>query len=175
MNSIIDKLGCSYIKNSFNPLNNYFSLLQTRVRDQFIQDWRSSISSMSKLTYFCQFKTDFTIAKYITLLDSDRLIRQLASFRLSSHSLEIETGRRLNIPKENRICKCCNLNQIESEYHFLLCCPTYSTIRNVHLGRISWPSIGKFNAIMSSNSKKNISKTALFIKEAFKKRKETLQ
>ena len=39
--------------------------------------------------------------------------------RLSSHRLAIETGRWQNILRENRLCKNCNLNKIETESHFL--------------------------------------------------------
>ena len=45
------------------------------------------------------------------------------TFRESAHSLEIEVGRYSNVPRENRLCKYCNLNVVESEYRFLLSCP----------------------------------------------------
>ena len=45
---------------------------------------------------------------------------------MSTHKLEIETGRYKNIDKEKRVCKVCNLSKIESEEHFLLECPKYS-------------------------------------------------
>jgi hypothetical protein len=40
-------------------------------------------------------------------------MRQLfTKFRVSDHSLEIESGRYKNITREERICKNCNLNEI---------------------------------------------------------------
>jgi hypothetical protein len=46
-------------------------------------------------------------------------MRQLfTKFRVSDHSLEIETGRYENITREERICKNCNLEEIGNEYHF---------------------------------------------------------
>jgi hypothetical protein len=48
-------------------------------------------------------------------------MRQLfTKFRVSDHSLEIETGRYKHITREERICKNCNLNEIGDEYHFFL-------------------------------------------------------
>jgi hypothetical protein len=48
-------------------------------------------------------------------------MRQLfTKFRVSDHSLEIESGRYQNIMREERICKNCNLNEIGDEYHFLI-------------------------------------------------------
>jgi hypothetical protein len=50
-------------------------------------------------------------------------MRQLfTKFRVSDHSLEIESGRNKNITREERICKNCNLNEIGDEYHFFLKC-----------------------------------------------------
>ena len=43
----------------------------------------------------------------------------LCRFRISAHSLIIETGRHQNIPSENRLCTNCRI--VENEYHFFLC------------------------------------------------------
>ena len=51
----------------------------------------------------------------------------LAKLRLSSHSLQIEMGRRNNIPREQRRCHC--REPVEDELHFLLRCPSYDDIR----------------------------------------------
>ena len=42
--------------------------------------------------------------------------------RTSTDSLEIELGRRRNIPSSDRICKRCNLNEVEDEIHFVVAC-----------------------------------------------------
>jgi hypothetical protein len=60
-------------------------------------------------------------------------MRQLfTKFRVSDHSLEIESGRYKNITREERICKNCNLNEIgdELEYHFFLKCTANQIILN---------------------------------------------
>jgi hypothetical protein len=58
-------------------------------------------------------------------------MRQLfTKFRVSDHSLEIETGRYQNITREERICKNCNLNEIGDEYHFFLKCTANHSLRN---------------------------------------------
>jgi hypothetical protein len=46
-------------------------------------------------------------------------MRQLfTKFRVSDHSLKIESRRYKNITREERKCKNCNLNEIGDEYHF---------------------------------------------------------
>ena len=54
--------------------------------------------------------------EYYLLFFSNFKMRQLfTKFRVSGHSLEIESGRYKNITREERICKKCNLNEIGDE------------------------------------------------------------
>ena len=58
-------------------------------------------------------------------------MRQLfTKSRVSDLSLEIESERYQNIMREERICKNCNLNEIEDEYHFFLKCTANHSLRN---------------------------------------------
>ena len=48
------------------------------------------------------------------------------------HFLEIERGRRYTrIKKENRICKFCDLKEVEDESHFFFRCKHNHTLRNI--------------------------------------------
>ena len=62
-----------------------------------------------------QIKSDFSMKKYLSLPSP-----ALAKFRLSCHSLAIETGRYIRppLPPEKRPCQVCKV--IEDEKHFLL-------------------------------------------------------
>ena len=53
--------------------------------------------------------------KYIDAIMNAKLKKQLSRFRVCSHSLEIETGRYHNIDRNDRKCKLCNQNTVESE------------------------------------------------------------
>ena len=44
----------------------------------------------------------------------------LCKMRVSDQFLEIERGRYTRIKKENRICKFCDLKEVEDEFHFSL-------------------------------------------------------
>jgi hypothetical protein len=90
----------------------------------------------------------------VDIILNDKLRQQLTCLRLCSHSLDIELGIYNNIERSNRLCKLCNQNAVESEYHFVLRCSPYSGIRSKYLGQCSWPTIQKFNALMSNKSKK---------------------
>ena len=64
-------------------------------------------------------------------------------YRLSDHSLAIETGRHKKtwLPKEKRLCVHCNLAQVETEAHFLLSCPKYLSIRNQYFPKFTVQNI----------------------------------
>jgi hypothetical protein len=46
----------------------------------------------------------------------------LCKFRTTNHKLPIEHGRWNNIPRENRKCNLCNLEEIGDEFHYILNC-----------------------------------------------------
>jgi len=49
-------------------------------------------------------------------------------YRLSEHSLTIETGRQTWLSKEERLCPHSTENQVETELHFLTSCSKYKNI-----------------------------------------------
>ena len=55
----------------------------------------------------------------------------LSKLRLSSFKLAIVTGKWFKTKKEERICKFCDLNEVEDETHFLLQCRNYKGLRKV--------------------------------------------
>ena len=59
INSIIDHLGFSHLLLNFDHSVDYTSLLKTRLRDQFIQEWSTCINNTSKLDYYKRSKTTF--------------------------------------------------------------------------------------------------------------------
>ena len=84
-------------------------------------------SSEGKLRTLQKFKIEYCMETY--LLDLPNLDRSTAVARLkmSAHRLAFETVRyvRPKICKEQRICKNCDLEEVEDESHFLLKCPLY--------------------------------------------------
>ena len=64
----------------------------------------------------------------------------LVKLRISSHKLRIETGRYDNIPRDERLYNLCNCNRIGDETHFLLDCPSFSSIRDMFFSKLE-PSL----------------------------------
>ena len=85
------------------------------------------MSSVSDV--FCLDGEDSKVEKFV-LLNLNRSHRSLlAQIRSGTLPLEIETGRFRGTKLEQRICKLCDDDQIESEIHFILLCKRYSKSR----------------------------------------------
>ena len=102
-------------------------------------------------------------------------ITMLAELKVCSHSLEIETGRYHNIDRNDRKCKLCNQNTVESEYHFLLCCPAYLEIRRKFKINTNLPNLSMFRNILGYQNGVVINSVARFISDGMTLRDEILR
>ena len=82
----------------------------------------------SKLRTYSFLKTTPGFETYLSEIQNIDHRITLTKFRLSNHSLKIETGRHDRIEKTKRFCPFCP-NQIEDEKHALLQCKTYNKLR----------------------------------------------
>jgi len=58
-------------------------------------------------------------------------------FRAGSHGLEEETGRRQGHAREQRVCKLCDQQEVESVDHFIWSCPLYTTTRTAFIDSLT--------------------------------------
>lgn len=150
--------GLMYIwENQFDteiPLN----IIKQRLIDTYLQKWYTEINNSNRLQTYCIFKHSFELENYLDIIRENKYRVTLSRFRTSSHNLNIETGRYENLPREQRICKSCNMKKVETEYHFLLVCPRYRELRIKFFKPYycHWPNLFKFETILASKSKKTI-------------------
>ena len=111
--------------------NLFVSVMKKAVQSKYVSSWNAVITEYPVLRTYCKFKKEFKFEMYLYLIKDPKLRKCLSRFRLSSHKLQIEMGRHCypKKPEEQRICKLCNLNEVESEIHFLLQCPFYTNER----------------------------------------------
>lgn len=89
----------------------------------------------NKMRTYALFKKIFRYENYLDFHPDFRKRRMITKLRISAHKLEIEMGRyqsksvRRKEPKE-RLCKQCDLKEMEDEKHLVMSCPKYSNIRN---------------------------------------------
>jgi hypothetical protein len=114
----IHGFGNVWANQSINSEQLFLKHFVQRLKDMFLQDWHEAVNSNRKLSWYILFKKEFTYEYYLDMLDIKKFRFAFVNFRVGSHELEIETGRHRNISRQNRLCKACNKNAIEDEYHF---------------------------------------------------------
>ena len=171
----LDTLGLGDVWINADARLNFYATIQRRIRDQYIQSWNESLTAYPKLQFYSKFKKKYEFESYLVNIKNEKLLHLLIRFRISAHKLSIEQGRYQGVNRNERICRMCNDNFIENEYHFLLTCPKYKDLRNKYFRNTSWPTIDKFSRILSSENKNLQIKTAIYLQKAFERRELSMQ
>ena len=113
--------------------SSFYEVISERVRNCELQLWPSDLYMMPKLKLYSKYKVSRKEELYLLLPIPRRLRVDLARYRTTSHSLEIELGRHYNIALADRLCKLCrshNVVAVEDEIHAMFKCEAYNEIRN---------------------------------------------
>jgi hypothetical protein len=176
------------IKADININSADYSILEINkvFQDQYKNYWTANLFNDSnttngnKLRDYRKYKHHFRKEEYLSTLNSRKLRSSFAKLRLGAHKLHIETGRYSKeklIPSE-RICKMCELNVCEDEFHFVMSCELYKDERANFLHEISklFPFTQNFNNttmfgwIMANLDENVLLKTGKYIHQIFEKR-----
>ena len=88
------------------------------------------------------------------------------------HHIEIEAGRwtRPRTPVNERLCNTCNC--LEDEYHFVIECCLYNSLRRKYIDQIYRvrPNMYKFVNLITSDNTRTINNLAIYVHKAFKVR-----
>ncbi len=138
--------------------------VKLKLKDQYIQKWRSDVNMSEKCCLYKYFKLEYGLENYLSTLPN-KLRIAITKFRISNTKLPIEQGRYNNVPRHHRFCKLCNINVVGDEYHLLLECPFLSETRKLYLPRyyIQHINMIKFNMIMTSTSRPLMLKLSKFL------------
>ncbi len=100
-------------------------------KENYLTYWKETTEKQSKLERYLALNRYYTTAEYLSTVKDCKLRRQMTRYRLSGHTLTIETGRYRQhwLPRESRICPHCTHGEVETEQHFLTSCPNYEEIR----------------------------------------------
>ena len=98
----------------------FMNIFKQRIRDVFIQNWENDLSNMSRATTYNLFKS-FEFQEYLNKISIKKYRTSLTKLRVSSHKLEIESGRwtkPVKTPRTERVCKFCHT--LEDEFYFVI-------------------------------------------------------
>ena len=132
---------------------------------QSLQEWnglsanpRTAPSLNAKLcTYVNWFRLPDTSNPYFLLPVSGSRMKRFLRFRASSHSLPIETGRRVKpqIPRSARVCCHCSSQAVGDENHFVFECPYLQSLRDKYLFLFDIP-IQSMPSFLSQKDRMNV-------------------
>ena len=163
--SILQQHGLEYVWQLQSEIEIPFETIKLRIFDTYKQNWYSAIHNSPRLQSYSIFKHQLELEKYLDVIHEKKSQISLSRFRTSSHDLKIESGRYNSTPRQRRLCRSCSMNKVEDEYHFLLVCPKYRELRLKYFKAYycHWPTVRKFEILLSSTSKKVICNLAKFI------------
>ena len=112
------------------------------------------------------------LENYISCISMKKYQRAITRFRVSSHRLGIECGRHQKpcIPTEERICKFCNLGEIDDEYHFLVHCELHANSRAIRFDFDRLEDGERFKQMLISTNKEALHCLGKFIHDGFRSR-----
>ena len=186
----LDKIGMSNIwkeqlleKKNHYKNHNIIKDIKLRKRDVSSQDIISTLSLQpGKLALLNEIKNTHKFETYLNIHNRENR-RAITKIRTSSHKLEIETGRWNNVNRDLRICKNCNLHEVENETHFLFECRMHVTERKLFYDTIktkmnidlstSLPDVDKLKTLFSSEDLSVLNALGKYIKISLNKRENT--
>ena len=115
----LEPLQSSRVRSSGSPP----CILKEEIRSQYWCWWLRKFANPNhspKLRTFRLFKTSFGTSPYLDF-GPYYLRPALLRFRCSNHRLDIELGRHINVPRQDRSCRFCQSSSIGDEFHAFKC------------------------------------------------------
>ena len=135
------------------------------------QEWSSEINTLSRTSLLSQIKSCPVQEKYVYILKHKQLRASLAKLRCGNHSLMIEKGRHIKLPREDRKSELCKNGDIETEEHFVMHCEMLNELREKYIDHhIVDRNSYAFRKIISSSDSVILHDLGNFLCVAFKKR-----
>ena len=160
-------------------VKNFLKDAENKLMGKFTNQWTKDLNSQSKLRTYRLFKDNYAVETYVKMNISKGSRSKLAKLRSGTLPLRVETGRFERLEPKDRLCKFCDTNSIETEYHFVFDCPLYLQLRILLLSHIlfypdfcDFEEREKWNVIL--NDKRIISKTSHYIINAINVRNSVL-
>ena len=176
--SLLENLGLNHawLNQGVGNTEAFLSLCKQRITDNFVNTWNAELTNSTRADSYRLF-SNFGFKSYLSSISFKKYRQDLTRLRLSSHRLEIETGRwhkPQKTPRNQRKCTFCNT--LEDEFHFLLECPLYDDLRQVFIKSYFWrrPNILKFTELLKLENTESLRKLAMYVHKGFIRRNEIL-
>ena len=154
----------------------FIEVIKQRLTDNFIQNWHGRLDNSSRASFYKNI-AEFKMQPYLENLTVFKFCQSVAKLRVSSHRLQIESGRWVKpnrIPVNERLCVFCDI--LEDEFHFVMECKQYEDLRKLYISKYyrTRPSMHKFIELINTNNKNIMRKLSVFVHKAFDMRNTML-
>ena len=145
-----------------------FQTVKQRICDQEKQLIFTKLQEMTKCRIYKHLIGGVYLQYHLKKAIPTKYLKYLTKFRLSSHSLAVETGRYRSLPLCNRFYFSCK-DDIQDEFHFILKCPLYETLRKTYIKPFyrNRPSVFKLVMLFTSENSKDMCKLGKFFMESY--------
>eukprot|EP00745_Piridium_sociabile_P015926 TRINITY_DN2374_c0_g1_i12.p1 TRINITY_DN2374_c0_g1~~TRINITY_DN2374_c0_g1_i12.p1 ORF type:complete len:1135 (+),score=79.90 TRINITY_DN2374_c0_g1_i12:1880-5284(+) len=154
----------------------FIRCFKQRLIDCAKQNWHSSLMSHECYNMYAVYNQSITKSQYLLTVKNFFIRRLLSRFRIGMSNLNCRFLQYNAVSDEKKVCPFCQ-TAFETEYHFVLVCPMYQTLREEHLFAKYYrkPTLSKFAVLMSCVSECVITKLSVFLYKAFGRRAELLK
>lgn len=127
MKKLMDELYLGHYWDSNSPIP--MDIIKLMVREKCKDELAAAVDERPKLRTYKLLYRGLIPAKHVKC-SIHRSARSLVSqLRCGTLHLRLEVGRFNREPLEERICPICDMNEIETEHHFIFVCPAYADER----------------------------------------------
>ena len=156
----------------------FLLIAKQRLGDLAFQSIDSYIERSNKCLIYKHISKHRSLPPYLNSCIPTKCKKIISKFRLSAHTLSIETGRYDDVNRDERKCIKCNLQDTEDEFHFILKCPYYHDIRTQYIKRYYTystyrPSVYKVTQLLGSNKKRTLCSLGKYLIQACERRDST--
>ena len=125
----INGFGDVWLNQGVADIDIFMHCLKDRLKCTFWQDWHGRLENSTRAIFYRSIRQVPQYQSYLEIVTVKAHRQALTRLLTSSHALRVETGRwdRPITPRDRRICNVCN--KTEDEYHFLIECHIYKSLR----------------------------------------------
>ena len=99
--------GYAWVAHEIANVPRFVTILSTRLKDMYTQLWLQGLENSPKAEQYKLFKSLLETEKYLNIDMNYKFRRILSRFKCSDHTLLIETGRQVNLERQDRLCPVC--------------------------------------------------------------------
>ena len=123
------ELAEEWVNEELGTRKQWAKTVRDKVWERETEKWRKEMDTKVKLERYRAMKTELKFEQYLTCDCSRYDIANYVQWRGGVAKLRIETGRWVNLKREDRVCELCSTGEVEDERHMIVRCEKRKEMR----------------------------------------------